>query len=228
MQRFSMMVWPVQTGEWIDVDHWPDGAAKKAAWAVFDRLDTLDPQAIGATQDTDLDGNPEGAPYLRLSEAALALFVQWRTDLEARLRRGEMHPAMESHLSKYRKLVPALALICHLADDGSGPVSEAAMLRALGWATYLESHARRIYGGAVSPEAEAARAILRRIKRGDLARDGFSGRDAYINQWSGLSDRDLVSAALAYLVEMDWLHERREPTAGRPSTTYTLNGRAKL
>ena len=228
IQRFGMMVWPDQTGEWIDVDHWPDGAAKKAAWAVFDRLDTLDPQAIGAMQDTDLDGNPEDAPYLRLSEAALALFVQWRTELEGRLRSADLHPAVESHLAKYRKLVPALALICHLADDGSGPVSETAMLRALGWATYLESHARRIYGGAVSPEVEAARAILRRIKRGDLSREGFSSRDAYINQWSGLRDRDLVSAALAYLVDLGWLHERREPTAGRPSTTYTLNRRAKL
>ncbi len=228
MQRFSMMVWPDQTDEWIDVDHWPDGAAKKAAWAVFDRLDTLDPQAIGAMQDTDLDGNPEGTPYLRLSEDALALFVQWRTDLEARLRSGELHPALESHLSKYRKLVPALALICHLADDGRGPVSDTAMLRALGWAAYLESHARRIYGGAVSPEVEAARAILRRIKKGDLPRDGFGSRDVWRPNWSGLSDRDLVSAALSYLVDMGWLHERREPTAGRPSTTYTLNVRAKL
>ncbi|WP_449369719.1 DUF3987 domain-containing protein [Thiomonas sp.] len=228
MQRFSMMVWPDHTGEWMDVDHWPDGAAKKAAWAVFDRLDTLDPQAIGATQDTDLDGKPEGAPYLRLGEDALALFVEWRTSLEARLRSGELHPAMESHLSKYRKLVPALALICHLADDGQGPVSDAAMLRALGWASYLESHAKRIYGGAVSPEVEAARAILKRIKRGDLPRDGFGSRDVWRPNWSGLSDRDLVMAALGYLVDMGWLHEQREPTAGRPSTTYTLNGRAKL
>ncbi|WP_083829887.1 DUF3987 domain-containing protein [Thiomonas arsenitoxydans] len=208
--------------------HWPDGAAKKAAWAVFDRLDTLDPQAIGAMQDTGLDGNPEGTTYLRLSEAALALFVQWRTELESRLRSADLHPAVESHLAKYRKLVPALALICHLADDGSGPVSETAMLRALGWATYLESHARRIYGGAVSPEVEAARAILRRIKKGDLPRDGFGSRDVWRPNWTGLSDRDLVMAALGYLVDMGWLHQRREPTAGRPSTIYTLNGRAKL
>ena len=163
-----------------------------------------------------------------MSEDALALFVGWREELEGRLRSGDLHPAMESHLSKYRKLVPALALICHLADDGQGPVSDAAMLRALGWASYLESHAKRIYGGAVSPEVEAARAILKRIKRGDLPRDGFKSWDVWRPNWSGLSDRDLVMAALGYLVDMGWLHERREPTAGRPSTTYTLNGRAKL
>ncbi|MGC8703797.1 MAG: DUF3987 domain-containing protein, partial [Thiomonas sp.] len=181
-----------------------------------------------AVQDTDLDGLPEGVPYLRLGEGALALFVEWRTDLERRLRSGELHPAIESHLSKYRKLVPALALICHLADSGCGPVSETAMLRALSWATYLESHARRIYGGAVSPEVDAARAILRRIKRGDLPRDGFGSRDVWRPGWAGLDDRDLVNAALGYLVEMGWLIEDRQPTGGRPATIYRLNGRAKL
>jgi putative DNA primase/helicase len=39
-------------------------------------------------------------------------------DLEKRLR-GDLHPALESHLAKYRKLVPALALICHLVDGGT-------------------------------------------------------------------------------------------------------------
>ena len=163
-----------------------------------------------------------------MSEDALALFVGWREELEGRLRSGDLHPAMESHLSKYRKLAPALALICHLADDGRGPVSEVAMLRALGWCAYLESHARRIYGGAVSPEVDAARAILRRIKRGDLPRDGFSSRDVWRPNWSGLSDRDLVTAALDYLVDMGWLNAQRQQTAGRPSTVYSLNERAKL
>jgi hypothetical protein len=228
IQRFSMAVWPDQTSEWINVDQWPDTAAKREAWAVFDRLDKLAPHEIGAAQDVDLDGLPDGPPYLRLGDAALGLFVEWRTELERRLRSGELHPAIESHLSKYRKLVPALALICHLADDGRGPVSEPAMLRALGWATYLESHAMRIYGGAVSREIDAARAILRRIKRGDLPRDGFGSRDVWRPNWSGLADREIVQGALNYLVDMGWLVETRQPTAGRPLTIYRLNGRAKL
>lgn len=203
-------------------------AAKKTVWAIFDRLDTLKASDVLAEQDTDMDGNPEGAPYLRLGEDALALFVTWRTELEARLRSADLHPALESHLSKYRKLVPALALICHLADDGRGPVSETAMLRALGWASYLESHARRIYGGAVSPEVDAARVILRRIKRGNLPRDGFSSRDVWRPNWTGLSDREIVNAALSYLVDMAWLTEERIQTAGRPSTVFRLSGRGKL
>ncbi len=227
-QRFSMMIWPDATGAWRNVDRWPDGEAKKAAWDVFDRLDALKPSDVLAEQDTDLDGNPDGVPYLRLNDDALALFVEWRTALEARLRSGDLHPAVESHLAKYRKLVPALTLLCHLADHGTGPVTEAAMLRALGWAVYLESHAMRVYGGAVSPEIEAARAVLRRVKRGDLPRDGFSGRDAYINQWAGLADREAVHAGLLYLVGMDWLKAETVKTDGRPATAYTVNPRGRL
>ncbi len=228
VQRFSMAIWPDATGEWRNVDRWPDGDAKKAAWAVFDRLDKLKPSDVQAEQDTDHEGNPDGIPYLRLADDALALFVEWRTDLEARLRSGELHPAMESHLAKYRKLVPALALIGHLADNGTGPITEAAMLRALGWAVYLESHARRIYGGALAPEVDAARAILRRIKRGDLPRDGFGSRDVWRPGWAGLTDRDLVAAALAYLVDMDWLRADQVRTEGRPATVYAFNPRGKL
>ena len=228
VQRFSMMISPDATGAWRNVDRWPDGEAKKAAWDVFDRLDALKPSDVLAEQDTDLDGNPDGVPYLRLDDDALALFLEWRTTLEARLRGGDLHPAVESHLAKYRKLVPALALICHLADHGTGPVHEAAMLRALGWAVYLESHAMRVYGGAASPEIEAARAVLRRIKRGDLPRDGFSSRDVWRPGWAGLADRDLVAAALAYLEDMDWLKAARVQTEGRPATVYTVNPRGRL
>ncbi len=227
VQRFSMAIWPDATGEWRNVDRWPDGEAKKVAWAVFDRLDKLNPSDLQAEQDTDIDGNPEGPPFLRLSEDALALFLEWRTELESRLRGGELHPALESHVAKYRKLVPALALICHLADGGTGHVTEAAMLRSLAWAVYLESHAQRIYGGALAPEVEAARAILRRIKRGDLPRDGFGSRDVWRPGWSGLDDPQIVTAGLTYLVEMDWMRADTEQTKGRPATRYTLNPRAQ-
>jgi hypothetical protein len=46
---------------------------------------------------------------------------EWRADLELRLRSRSTHPALESHHSKYRKLVPAVALITHLADMGVVP-----------------------------------------------------------------------------------------------------------
>ena len=74
---------------------------------------------------------------------AHGLFLEWRKDLERRLRSADdVHPALESHFAKYRKLVPALALINHLADVGRAS-GEAAMLRALGSRRIPETHARR-------------------------------------------------------------------------------------
>src|SRR5262249_9413660 len=79
-------------------------------------------------------------------EAALADFEEFRAELERRVRSGELSPAFEGHIAKYRKLVPALALINHIADNGDGPVAQKSLLRALAFVTYLESHARRVYG----------------------------------------------------------------------------------
>jgi putative DNA primase/helicase len=95
-------------------------------------------------------------PVLRLDAEAHDLFFNWRKDFERYLRSPEgSPPALESHFAKYRKLVPALALICHIADVGHGPIGKNAMLRALGLAAYLEMHARRAYGAG--PEAETRR-----------------------------------------------------------------------
>ncbi len=228
VQRFSMMVWPDTPSEWRNVDRWPDGDAKREAFAAFDRLDNLDWRAIGAQQDTGLNGDPEGLPYLRLDEAAHELFLGWRTETEARLRSGDLLPTFESHLAKYRKLVPALALIIHLADGGSGPIGAPAMLKALAWAQYLEAHAIRAYGSAHQPEVATAKAVLSRIKRGDLPRTGFGSRDVWRHGWTGLRDREEVGRGLAYLVDMGWLSEAKRETAGRTATIYTLNPVAKL
>jgi putative DNA primase/helicase len=219
IQRFGLMVWPDTGGAWQDVDRWPDNKAKNQAYEVFDYLDKLRPEIIGAQRDTDIDGNPEGQPYLRFDGPGLQLFLEWRTDLENRLRGGDLHPAMESHLAKYRKLIPALALILHLADGGNGPVSERAVLQALGWGDYLETHAQRAYGAVSHPEVATAKAIIKRIKKGDL-QTGFSCRDVWRPGWSGLTDREQVTSALKLLIEYGWLWSERSPTKGRAATVY--------
>src|SRR3546814_13672811 len=82
------------------------------------------------------DPYDKGGAYLRVDDAGFELFREWRAGLEHRLRSGELHPAVESHLAKYRKLVPSLALIHHLAGFGSGAVGERSVLAALAWAQY--------------------------------------------------------------------------------------------
>ncbi len=222
IQRFGLLAWPDTVGKWKDVDRWPDNDAKNRAYKVFEHLCNIDPISIGARQDTDINGNPDGPPYLRLSPSALELFQEWRTDLETRLRSGDLHQALESHYAKYRKLIPALALIIHLADNESGPVTENAMLKALAWGEYLETHAKRAYGAISQPEVTTAKAIISRIKKGDLA-TSFSSRDVWRHGWSKLSDSKHVARALQLLVDYDWLTVEYLETSGRPKTVYHVN-----
>lgn len=219
MQRFSLLVWPDHRGDWKDVDRWPDSTSRNRAFAAFDHLDKITPDAIGAQRDQF-----DAAPYLRLSPGGLIAFREWRTELERRLHGDELHPAMASHLSKYRKAIPALALIMHLIDGDTGPVSEGATIRALAWSEYLESHAIRAYASVTNSTASAARLILKRV--GELPPE-FTARDVYRNQWSGLTDREAVRDALDMLGDFGHLISEVQDTGGRPSIVYRLNPRAR-
>ena len=222
IQRFGLLVWPDIGTSWRDVDRWPDSEARREANRVFEALDRLDPMAAGAKQDKDRDGEPDGMPFLRFDNDGLALFRDWREGWEAKLRAGELHPALESHLAKYRKLVPGLALTLHLADGTGGPVSERATLQALAWAEYLESHARRAYASVTSPEVMAAKAIIEKLRRGELPHN-FAARDIYRRGWAHLSDREQVADALQLLADLDWLAVHVRDTGGRTATVYEAN-----
>ncbi len=227
IQRFGLMVWPDASAEWKNVDEYPDTKVRERVWKVFNRLAKLDEVlaiALGAQK-----GPFDQLPFLRLDAAAHDDFLSWRYDLEHRLRSGEVSPALEGHLAKYRKLVPALALINHLAEEQQGPISQVSMLRALAFAKYLESHARRVYGASFEGERGAARAILRKIHQGDLV-DGFSARDIQRHDWSGLTDRDAIQRGLELLVELYWIAPRTLAAGaqgGRPTTAYVVNPRGR-
>ncbi len=49
VQRFQLLVWPDTSERWVNLDCWPDAAAKQLVFEVFQRLDTLD----GAECDDD-------------------------------------------------------------------------------------------------------------------------------------------------------------------------------
>jgi len=220
IQRFSVLVWPDDVGPWREVDRYPDTQARHDAWATFTRLHDLTPSSVSAEQSSF-----DKLPFLRLDEAARDAFAGWRADLEQRLRAGAMHASLESHLSKYRKLVPSLALLFHLADGGTGRVSELAMLRALSFAEYLESHARRAYGSGFQIETDTAKAILARIRKGHISGD-FSARDVQRKDWSNLTDRDQISAGLELLDDLHWIRSRKVETGGRPKVVFTVSPRA--
>src|SRR5262249_4194714 len=163
-QRFGLLVWPDEPAGWKNVDEYPDTAKREAAWKIFERISKL--TEAGALEMGAMKGDYDKVPFVRVDEAAASEFVDWRGGLERRLRSDELSPALEGHIAKYRKLVPALALIDHLAGDGRGSVGRESLLRALALAEYLEMHAHRIYGAADTVDIVAAEAILAQIRRG--------------------------------------------------------------
>lgn len=222
IQRFGLLVWPDGSPEWSNVDRYPDSAARQVAYSTFERLDKLTADEIGAQRDRF-----EAIPFLRFDDEGQEVFDEWRMKFEGRLRSGDLHPALESHLAKYRKLVPSLALICALADGGTRAIEGAAALRALAFAEYLESHARRCYAAGSEAETAGAKAILSRIHKGDLV-DGFTCRDVHRPRWSNLSELDQVQSGLNLLVDCDWLAASTAAgsVGGRPKTIYWINPRA--
>ncbi len=225
LQRFGLLAWPDACPEWKDMDRPPDSRVREDAWQVFERLSKLDRSAAMALRARR--GPSDSVPFFRLSEAAHDDFLNWRSDLERRLRTDRMPAALEAHLAKYRKLVPALALINHLVDNGHDEISQPAMRKALAFSKYLETHARRLYGATNEPERAAARAILTKLRAGEL-HDGFTARDIHQHDWSGLTDHEQVREGLDLLVELHHLAASIVSTfrrGGRPTTTYTANPR---
>jgi hypothetical protein len=220
IQRFGLIVWPDAPPSWKDVDEYPNTKARETAWDVYERSGRLDALTLGAHKRPF-----DKVPCFRFTEDAHAEFLDWRTTLEQRLRSGNLSPALEGHLAKYRKLVPALALINHIADTGTGDVSHKALVRALAFAHYLESHALRLYASGSETEIGSAKAILAHIKRGDL-RHGFTARDVHQKGWAHLTERDQVGAGLNLLTDLDYIAEaavEHSPRGGRLRIKYLIN-----
>jgi putative DNA primase/helicase len=222
LQRFQLLVWPDPSPSWRNVDRWPDTEAKNRAYEVFRRLDALEPEDFGAS-----DEDEEGIPAMRFTDEAQEVFDRWRDELEVRLRTAELPPALESHLAKYRSLMPSLALIFHLIEyvDGAGEggaVGLRCALQAAAWCEYLETHATRLYSSAHNPAMEGARALLERICKGDVS-DGDSTRSVYRRHWAKLSTTEEVSSACQVLDEFGWLRIEVAKTSGRSTTRLRLH-----
>ena len=222
LQRFQLLTWPDPPATWRNVDRWPDTEAKNRAYEVFKKLDALDPKDFDA-----VDEDEEGIAAVRFTDEAQEVFDRWRGELESRLRIEELPQALESHLAKYRSLMPSLALIFHLIKyvDGTaegGAVELRSTLQAAAWCEYLETHAMRLYSSAENPAVEGARALLAHIHKGNV-QDGDSTRSVYRKHWAKLSTPEEVSSACSVLEEFGWLQVEAVKTGGRSATRLRLH-----
>jgi len=224
LQRFGLAVWPDVNRDFVYVDRWPDTPAKQTAWAVFERLDKLQPASDTEPQEW------------RFSAEAQSLFEKWLVPFETDIRGEELHPALVSHLAKYRKLVPALALIFALVDtpDSGNVIHERELVRALAWGDYLRTHADRLYAAAVMPETTGAKQLLDKIKAGKLTDvdgvllEAFTPRQAAVKHWAGLNTPDAVRKAADLLADYGYLVRETVQSndamgRGRPSDRYLIH-----
>lgn len=221
IQRFQLLVWPDTERDWAYVDRAPDKTAEEQASVVFRKLAGMD-----ANNPMRLCFSPE----------AQELFIDWLKDLENRARGDELHPALISHLSKYRSLMPSLALLFELADWAAGQSSGASVSleharQAAAWCDYLASHARRVYSCVIAQDRRGAQQLAAKLRRGVIGSDGsFAARDVYLKGWTGLDSPETVKAAASLLEDAGWLREvddARKPHGGRPSIRYAINPKVR-
>ncbi len=215
LQRFQILVWPDVNPDWCNVDRWPDTEAKNAVWRIVERIATM-----------DISHEEGEIPYIRFGPEAQEVFDAWRATLEHRLRNEPMAEVLESHLGKYRSLVPSLALIFHLIDEQlpMSPVRAEHLNRAIAWAEYLETHARRVYSQALDPGMAAAITLEGRL--GELP-EVFTARDIYRHGWGAL-DREGTEKALTVLLDYAQIVPVDDGRGkGRPSQSYRVNPKKK-
>ncbi len=222
ISRFQLLVYPDPI-PYKRVDRLPNFDARDRAFRVFDELNRLTPEAAAAQHDEHGD-----IWFLRFDGEAQGIFDQWLDRLEMRLQSGQLSGLMEEHLSKFRSLFPALALIFHLVSvcDGTvapGPISARAATSAGTWCNFLEAHARRIYQAAFDGDTETAQMLADRL---DRLHEPFTAREIQQKNWQGLKTTDEIGAALNLLEDANWLVSEEVlsgASGGRPSTRYWLN-----
>ena len=225
IQRFQLLVWPDTNRQFKYVDRAPDAALAEQVERVFRKLAEMDPAT---------------PVRFRFASDAQELFVAWLTELEAKIRGDELHPALISHLSKYRSLMPTVALLFELADqagfdgfvgsglgDSQNLVSLDNTRRAAAWCEYLESHARRVYSCIATPRQRSARELAEKIQHRKVGTDGFfTCREVYVKGWSGLDSPEAVRQAAEVMQESGWIRDAFSESGslgGRPSDRYEVN-----
>ena len=213
LQRFQLLVYP-DPGEWQwrDQPHSDHDAQGARSFAKIASATADDWQAI-----------PDKIPYLSLDDDARRMFAEWSENLHNRIA-SEKEGLICQHLAKYEKLMLALALIFHLAEDGKGPLTARTIRRAALWCDLLEAHARRCYGLLLDEGFRAAKTLTIKLQEGAL-QDGFTLRDVRRRQWRYLTDDKIVRAAVEWLEDDDWIKglPQRLKAGGRPTIRYLIN-----
>ena len=133
--------------------------------------------------------------------------------------------ARRSHFGKYRSLMPALALLCHLASGPgteNAPITVHAALQGSMWCDYLERHAERVYA---LRDRSIEQRIVDWIKSGKLAGE-VGVREMYRRHFDHRYKMDELNIALAELERLGWVGlTSKQGATGRPAAMVQINPR---
>ncbi len=213
VERLQLMVYPDNKGFKYS-DRKPNSELKSNAYKVFSNLDAIE----YAESDDD-------RPILKFDDTAQALFNDWYCGLMVRIRGESISPQMESHLGKYPSLMPSLAGVFHVIDNGIvGRIKTDSVRMAIKWCEVLETHANRIYALANDPLA-GARVLAERL---DKLPAEFKMDNLRDKGWTGLTelpDREralTILEAHGYIVRI----ETRKSNRGRAAISFRINPEA--
>jgi hypothetical protein len=220
LQRFQLLVYPDKK-PWMLVDEYPDSIAKNRVLEICKAIDGLSFRDYGTQSPEPLYEGQYVIPFFRLSPEAQPFFHDWLKKLQAKLENQD-HPLILQHLSKYKSLMPSLALIFHVVDYADGQREKSVTLpcvqKAAAWCTYLESHAHRIYGmvldGAFerTPIPSKAEELLAWMRKQSAKTPDHPLKRRFILRYSKFRSLKELDPLLLDLLEMGYIREQDQGT----------------
>lgn len=205
------------------IDQCPDKATIEAVYKIAAIIDSDD--FLKSSKSKALTANNE-LLHFSFESVGQERFKQWLIGLEEQIDK-EGNALIKEVLSKYRGLIPSLALIFHVVtialtgQDKNTPVTLDMLNMAIRWHPYLESHARRIYGIKDNVVEVAAASLAKKIKDGTFGRE-FSVRDVYSKRLAGIGrNTEIAATACETLAQLYWLREIHD--SGVKGTRYEVN-----
>ncbi len=224
LDRFQLLIYPEPIKNWKRVDRPPNLNEFNKVVKVFEYLDELDYETLKINKDND-----ESIPHIQFSTDAQDLYNKWITKHERKIISDNLDSHFKEHLSKYRSLMPSLAVIFHLIDQVSvdkckvqSKIQKVSVQRAILWCKYLEGQLYKIYD-LVSPDKKtSANALISKIDKGKVV-NGNTVRDIYRNEWSLLNTKDKVLNAVNELSEQNIIRVDKIQNKGSESEIITIH-----
>jgi hypothetical protein len=229
--RYQLLVYPSIPARRRHVDEPANVEAKNRCFYILKRLAFDDMcAAFGAHAPNELNR----VPWFHFSVEAKGLWEDWLDRNECKVLDKNEPVIIREHLSKYPKLLCALAAIFHVIeladkDQKDGYIPKHCVEWAIAWCEYLESHIRRIHEMVSSPSLASAAVLADKLGSPETKthlETGFTERDVARRCWKGVDTDGLVASALARLEEMHWIRRVKVgpgPKGGHPTCKYEIN-----